>query len=81
MKFVKSHYRGRWYGIVLDHVNVRKNGISLVLLIKDQNNQPFNRRYLKVLGDGWLEEVPPFDTSDINPDWFENLPDWRQRYI
>lgn len=82
MKFVRSRYNGKfWCGVVLDHINWKKSGLSLVLLLKDRNNQPFNRRYLKVLGDDWLEEIDKFDISSVNPDWFKNLPDWRIRYI
>lgn len=82
MKFVMSRYNGKfWSGVVLDHINWKKSGLSLVLLLKDRNHQPFNRRYLKVLGDGWLEEIDAFDISNVNPDWFKNLPDWRRDYI
>lgn len=74
MKFVKSHYRGRWSGVVLDHLNRNKFGLSLVLLLKDQNGQPYTRRIIKVISDGWLTETTPIDISNINPDWFKNLP-------
>jgi len=82
MKFVRSRYNGKfWYGVVIDHINWKKSGLSLVLLLKDRNKQPFNRRYLKVLGDDWLEETDTFDISNVNPDWFKNLPEWRIGYI
>lgn len=75
MKFVKSNYRGRWVGVVLESNNNRKpDGISMVLLLKDQNDMWFKHRMIKIMSNYWLREVPSFDITNINPDWFKNLP-------
>ena len=75
MKFVKSNYRGRWVGVVLESNNNRKpDGISMVLLLKDQNGMWFKDRIIKIISNYWLHEVPSFDITNINPDWFKNLP-------
>lgn len=75
MKFVKSNYRGMWVGVVLESHNNRKpDGISMVLLIKDQNGMWFKNRMIKIMSNYWLREVPSFDITNINPDWFKNLP-------
>lgn len=75
MKFVKSNYRGRWVGVVLESNNNRKpDGISMVLLLKDQNDMWFKHRMIKIMSNYWLREVPSFDITNVNPDWFKNLP-------
>ena len=75
MKFVKSNYRGRWVGVVLESNNNRKpDGISMVLLLKDQNGMWFKDRIIKIMSNYWLREVPSFDITNINQDWFKNLP-------
>ena len=74
-KFVKSRYSAIWKGVVLD--KKKRTGINplyLILVLRDSGGNIPRKRILKRLDSGWTTEINKIDTSNINKDWFINLP-------
>lgn len=80
-KFVISHYDSPWIGIVLDYKKRTNNkSFLLVLVLKDKNCNLPRKRILKILDESWTREIPPFDISHVNKDWFTNLDGIKRAY-
>lgn len=76
MKFVKniSAFTSNWCGLVL-HTHKDYN---LILVLKDKNGNTPRKRITKIAHTLLLEEIPSFDISHINKDWFKEIPTWNK---
>jgi len=74
-KFVKSRFRARWSGVVIDTKNRNKqNPLYLILVIKNSIGNIPRKRILKILDSSWTIEIDKINIDDINKDWFRRLP-------
>ena len=69
--FVKSAYRSRWTGVVIDYSYYRNGKYPAydILIVKDSGGQTPRKRIINRLGEGWLTIEKPFDISHINKEW------------
>jgi hypothetical protein len=75
-KFVKSKYKSRWKGVIIDKQHrTGFDDLYLVLVLKDKNGNVPRKRTIKRIADNWTEEINKFDISNINKDWFKRLPE------
>ena len=75
MKFIKSHYKSRWIGIVLDTKSRgNANNLLLILIVRNSLGNIPRKRILIVLDESWVTKIKEIDISNINPDWFINIP-------
>jgi hypothetical protein len=69
-KFVRSHYRARWIGIVLDRRHRTGNSdLYTVLIVEDSSGNPPIRKMIKTIDSAWTISITPFNISHINKDW------------
>jgi len=71
-KFVRSKYRSKWYGVVIDILK-RKTAkdLYLILVLKDKNGDRIKGQLFKILDEAWTEDIEPFDITGYNKMWFE----------
>jgi hypothetical protein len=63
-KFVKSHYRRAWTGIVIDRRKRHGQGdLLLILVVRDRNGNVPRKRLIKILDEAWITYVPAVDIS------------------
>ena len=75
--FVRSNFRSPWFGIIQSFEVTEGSGqnskkICNVLILKDKNKNNMRIRTVKVLSDGWLDVVEPFDLTEKQINWIEN---------
>jgi len=69
--FVKSHFRSRWVGVILDG-NLQhpySTSVLCLIIIDGAGNKP-RKRILKRLSPFWLTKVKPVNIKSYNTDWF-----------
>lgn len=74
-KFVKSRYRARWSGVVVDFK--RRTGMSslyLIIVLRDSRGNIPRKRIIKVLDELWTIEIGKMDLTNVNEEWFDRIP-------
>lgn len=69
-KFVKSHYRSTWKGIIIDKLT--RHGIGdllLILVVEDKNGNRPRKRLIKILDESWVKPCAAVDIQNLNKDW------------
>ena len=74
-KFIRSRFRARWCGVVIDKRNrTKQNPLYLILILKDSCGNTPRKRMVKTLDSSWTIEIDKIELGDINTDWFSRLP-------
>lgn len=69
-EFVRSSFRSRWRGLVLDREKRKGAGALLtIVILVDQHGNRMRRRILTRLDEHWTTRCEPIDLSQVNPDW------------